>query len=70
MREEFRTFTCRRYRVNTNLHYIYDTDESGKEYMVYSSCSLKDSGKKCGGVEYPENGHPCVLLRMNKIKNQ
>lgn len=71
MREEYRTFTCRRYRERTDLTYIYDTDESGEEHLIYSSCSLKERGKKkCGGIEYPEYGHPCVLLRAHKIKSR
>jgi hypothetical protein len=59
-REEFRTFTCRRYREGTSIHYIYEILTDGTERLIYSSCSLQDSGYKCHGMENP--GRPCPLV--------
>lgn len=66
MREEFRTFKCWRYKVNTDIHYIYEPAPDGKERLVFSSCSLQDGGKKCHGIQEP--GRPCPLVLSDEEK--
>ncbi len=65
-REEFRSFTCRRYREGTSIHYIYEVLEDGKERLIYSSCSLQNSGYKCHGMESPDRPCPLVLSFQEK----
>lgn len=61
MRDEYRMFKCWRYKVNTTIQYRYDTSDDGNEYLVFSLCSLRESGKKCMGME--DVGRPCGLIQ-------
>lgn len=60
MREEYRTFKCWRYKINTNVHHIYENDSAGKERLVFASCSLQAEGKKCNGMQ--DYNRPCPLV--------
>ena len=66
MREEFRMFKCWRYKINTHIHYIYEPGPDGKERLVFSSCSLQNSGKKCYGFQAPDR--PCPLVLSDEKK--
>lgn len=60
MREEYRTFKCWRYKINTSVHHIYENGPDGKERLIFATCSLQDSGKKCGGMQ--DYDRPCPLV--------
>ncbi len=60
MREEYRTFKCWRYKIDTHIHHVFEPGPDGKDRLMFASCSLQDSGKKCGGMQ--DYDRPCPLV--------
>ncbi len=64
MTEEFRTFKCWRYRINTTIRYVYETDSNGNRKLIGSYCSLQQQGKKCYGMQAVDR--PCPLVHHSE----
>jgi hypothetical protein len=60
--EEFRTFKCWRYRINTTIRYVYEADSDGNQKLVNAYCSLQRQGKRCYGMQGPDR--PCPLISV------
>ena len=61
---EYRTFTCRKYRINTTITYGYDISGEDK-VLVSKNCSLMDDGTKkhnCKGMQEPDFKCPYVMM--------
>ncbi len=52
-KEEYRRFNCHRYKVLTDIHYVFNEENE----LISASCSLQ-SCKRCDGYESPERKCP------------